>query len=83
LTDYPSSDESFTLLHVAGWPVGDVPLFSPAGPAWLVTGADGENVIETRAATQAEAWQRAAEQARSLGMLGRAFPSRSAATGVV
>jgi hypothetical protein len=36
-----------------------------------VTGANGENVIEAHAATQAEAWQKATEQARSLGMLGR------------
>jgi hypothetical protein len=58
-------------LHAAGWSVGDVPQWTPAGPAWLVTGANGENVIEARAATQAEAWHKAAEQARSLGMLGR------------
>jgi hypothetical protein len=37
-----------------------------------VTGANGENVMEARAATQAEAWHRAAEQTRSLGMLGAA-----------
>ena len=51
--------------------MGDVPQWTPAGPAWLVTGANGENVIEAHAATQAEAWHKAAEQARSLGMLGR------------
>jgi hypothetical protein len=38
-------------------------------------GTDGENVIEARAATPAEAWHRAAEQARALGMLGRPSPS--------
>jgi hypothetical protein len=36
-----------------------------------VTGTNGENVLEARAATQAEVWHRAVEQTRSLGMLGR------------
>jgi hypothetical protein len=34
-----------------------------------VTGANGENVIVATGETQAEVWFRAAEQARSLGML--------------
>jgi hypothetical protein len=75
VADFPSPDESFALLHGAGRSVGDVRLPTEKGPVWLVTGTNGENVIETLAATQAEAWQRAAEQALSLGMLGRAFPS--------
>jgi hypothetical protein len=62
-------------LHRAGWSVGDVLLLTDDGPVWLVTGANGENSIEARAATQAEAWHRAAAQARSLGMPGRASPS--------
>ena len=40
---------------------------------FLVTGANGENSISASAAGQAEAWHRAAEQARSLGMLGRSL----------
>jgi hypothetical protein len=55
VTDYPSSDESFALLHAAGCPVGELPLLTDDGRAWLVTGANGENVIEARAATEAEA----------------------------
>jgi hypothetical protein len=42
---------------------------------FLVTGTNGENSISASAAGQAEAWYRAAKQARSLGMLGRASPS--------
>ena len=38
---------------------------------WVVTGRNGENLLRTEGATQAEAWHRAVEQARELGM---AFP---------
>jgi hypothetical protein len=75
VTDFPSSDDSFVLLHAAGWSMGDVRLLTAAGPAWLVTGAKWENIIEARAATQAEAWHRAVEQARSLWILTRALSS--------
>jgi hypothetical protein len=68
---YPSSDESFALLHAAGGPWGELPLLTDDGPVWLVTGTNWENVVEARTATQAEAWHRAAKRARSLGMLGR------------
>jgi hypothetical protein len=62
-------------LHAAGWSVGDILLLTANGPAWLVTGMDGENSIEARVAGLAEAWYVAVEQARSLGMLGRSvFP---------
>jgi hypothetical protein len=37
----------------------------------LVTGTDGENEIVAGGAGRAEAWHLAAEQALSLGMLGR------------
>jgi hypothetical protein len=40
------------------------------GPLWRVTGANGENALDVTGETQAEAWYRAIEQARSLGMLG-------------
>ena len=49
--------------------MGDVQILTPDGPVWLVTGANGENVLEARGATQAEAWHRACQQAESLGML--------------
>jgi len=64
-----ASDESFTRLKRAGWSVGDVRILTPAGPIWLVTGANGENVIEACGETQAEAWHRACEQGEALGML--------------
>jgi hypothetical protein len=46
-------------------------VLTPACPAWLVTGANGENLIEARGSTQAEAWERACRQAEALGMLRR------------
>jgi hypothetical protein len=36
---------------------------------WLVTGTNGENLLRAEAAGQAEAWWRACEQARAVGML--------------
>jgi hypothetical protein len=67
----PSADESFARLHAVGWSVGDARLLTAAGPRWLVTGSNGENVIEAEGRTQAGAWHRACEQARALGMLGK------------
>jgi hypothetical protein len=66
---HPTSDESFARLKRAGWSVGDVLILTPTGAAWLVTGANGENVLESRGATQAEAWHQACQQAEALGML--------------
>jgi hypothetical protein len=51
---FPSSDESFALLHAAGWSLGDLLLLTDHGPMWLVTGTNGENVVEARAAKAAE-----------------------------
>jgi hypothetical protein len=39
--------------------------------AWLVSGTNGENVIDARAPAQAEAWRRALAQAEAVGMAGR------------
>jgi len=66
-----TSDTSFARLHAAGWSVGDVRVLTAAGAVWLVTGANGENVIEALAPTQTEAWHRACQQAEALGMLRR------------
>jgi hypothetical protein len=42
----------------------------------MSTGANEENVLDATGETQADAWYRAVEKARSLGMLGRSvFPS--------
>ena len=66
-----SSDESFSRLQRAGWTVGDVAVHGPEDIHWLVTGTNGENRIEARGASQAEAWQRALQQAEAVGMAGR------------
>jgi hypothetical protein len=66
---YPSSDESFARLKRAGWSVGDVTVFGAAGKRWLVSGVNGENVIQAEGNTQAEAWHRACRQAEAVGML--------------
>jgi len=71
MNKHPSSDDSFARLNRAGWSVGDVRVITASGPAWVVTGANGENVIEARAPTQTEAWHRACQQAEALGMLRR------------
>jgi hypothetical protein len=62
-------DESLARLHRAGWSVGEVRLLTSEGAVWWVTGSNGENALRARGRTQAEAWQRACEQAKSLGML--------------
>ena len=59
------SDAYFLQLHRAGWTVGEV----KQGATWVVSGRNGENVIHTTGATQADAWRRAAEQAAAVGML--------------
>ncbi|MFL5242664.1 MAG: hypothetical protein ACJ8FY_11205 [Gemmataceae bacterium] len=44
-----------------------------AQATWIVSGANGENVIHAEGKTETDAWQRAFEQAESLGMMGRWF----------
>jgi hypothetical protein len=61
----PTVDESLDRLRRAGWSVGE------AGSAtrWVVTGTNGENMIQAEGCTQAEAWWLACQQARAVGML--------------
>ena len=59
MNTYPSPDASHAQLHHAGWSVGEVAIHTAAGPIWLVTGTNGENMIDARGKTQAEAWHRA------------------------
>jgi hypothetical protein len=61
----PPVDESRDRLHRAGWPVGEA---TPA-TRWQVSGRNEENRVEASGRTQAEAWHRACEQARAVGML--------------
>jgi hypothetical protein len=64
---YPSVHECRDRLHRAGWSIGE----ARGGDVWLVTGANGENVIVAEGQSQAEAWYRATLQAEAVGMLAR------------
>ena len=74
---FPSSDESFARLQRAGWTVGDVTVRTANGLRWVVSGTNGENRIEARGLTQAEAWWQAVKQAEAVGMAGRKKQSGS------
>ena len=59
-------------LRRAGWSSGDVAFHDGVGGlVWLVSGRNGANRLVTRRATCAEAWRRAVEQAKAVGMFGR------------
>jgi hypothetical protein len=62
---YPTVDECLDRLRRAGWSIGE----TGSATRWIVTGHNGENAIKAKGATQAEAWWRACEQARAVGML--------------
>src|SRR4051794_15195647 len=68
-SEHPSPDESFDRLRRAGWSIGDIASGPEHALVWLVTGTNGENRIEAHGRSQSEAWWRACEQARSVGML--------------
>jgi hypothetical protein len=70
MIDFPSSDDSFIRLQRAGWTVGDAAVHTVDAVLWMVSGTNGENRIEARGASQAEAWWRAVEQAAAVGMAG-------------
>jgi hypothetical protein len=51
-------DQALTLLHAAGWCIGDTAFVTETGSlVWLVSGRNGENVIRAEGPTQAEAWR--------------------------
>jgi hypothetical protein len=60
-----TTDEALDRMHRAGWSVGDV----VAGGTWIVSGANGENLLRAAGRTQAEAWAQACEQGAAVGML--------------
>ena len=64
-------DEDFDDLHRAGWSIGDIAFHGSTGVVWLVWGSNGENLIRAEGATRAEAWWRALEQVKAVGMIGR------------
>jgi len=70
----PSVDESFERLHRAGWSVGEI----ATAREWIVTGTNWVNVLHAIGRTQSEAWWRACEQARAVGMLGDLPPPTDA-----
>jgi len=59
-------------LRRAGWSVGEV----GTAAGWLVTGSNGENLLEGRGGGQAEDWWRACLAARAVGMLACPAPPR-------
>ena len=59
-------DVAFRRLKAASGTVGE----TAQGSHWIVTGNNGESVIQASAATQAAAWQMALAQAEAVGMLG-------------
>lgn len=57
-------------LRRAGWSLGQWSVYTDdGGLVWVVSGTNGENAIWAEGATLAEAWGRAVDQARSLGLL--------------
>ena len=67
--NYPTVDESLDRLHRAGWSVGDTAFGPDHALVWLVSGSNGENRLEARGGSRAEAYWRACVQAREVGML--------------
>jgi hypothetical protein len=65
MSAYPTVDDSRDRLHRAGWSVGEI----ATAAGWVVSGSNGENQLAARGSTQPEAWWRACEQARAVGML--------------
>ena len=64
--------EAIGQLHRGGWSIGDTTFTTEAdGVKWVVSGTNGENQIRAEGSTRSEAWTRAVEQVRELGMLGR------------
>ncbi|MHC5544789.1 hypothetical protein ACYOEI_41680, partial [Singulisphaera rosea] len=65
----PSVDEAYGRLYRACWLIGDALVDGRDGPYWLVTGRNGKSRIRVKAATKAEAWHLACQEAEALGMI--------------
>ena len=65
MKSHPAVDESLDRLHRAGWNIGHAHF----GKTWAVHGTNGENVFDAAGATLEEAYGRACEHARAVGML--------------
>jgi hypothetical protein len=70
-SELPPVEEMIARLKRAGWSIGDVGFAGDGERVWVVSGTNGENRIVAEGTTEAEAWWRACEQARAVGMLGR------------
>jgi hypothetical protein len=64
-------DECYERLRQAGWLVSDVLVETAEGPAWIVTGTDGANLLRAIGQTQTEAWLQALDQAEVAGTQSR------------
>jgi hypothetical protein len=62
---YPPLAECRERLQRVGWSVGEI----ASATRWMVTGTNGEYLLHAEGSTQGEAWFRACEQARAVGML--------------
>jgi hypothetical protein len=75
MPSYPSVDECRDRLHRACWSIGETAIGPDHALVWLVTGTNGENCIEARGRSQAEAWYRATMQAEAVGTSAPARPT--------
>ena len=64
-------DECYERLRQGGWSASDVLVATADGPAWIVTGSDGTNLLRAIGETQTEAWLQALEQAEVAGAAAR------------
>jgi hypothetical protein len=73
-SDFAMIADALNDLRRPGWSIGVVALTSvdvSCRVVWQVDGRNGENLIRSSGATEAEAWRGALDQARSVGILGR------------
>lgn len=63
-----TSDAAYSLLHEAGWSVGDTAYADPdsGGLVWLVYAHRGQQQIVAKAESQTEAWNEAARLAAEI-----------------
>jgi hypothetical protein len=63
------ADELFSLLHRAGWSIGDTAFSDAEGMYWLVYGTQGGYEIRAEDADRGEAWKKACREAEALGLI--------------
>jgi hypothetical protein len=69
MNDIPKSDKLFSILHRAGWSIGDIAFAGQEGISWLVYGTNGDHLIQVHGKSKEEAWKQACRQADALGMV--------------